>query len=384
MKTRIINILVMVILISGAYFILKTSKKNTTNMENLLLDPQNFDTIINGKKVELFTLINKGKIAIQCTNYGAHLVSIITPDKDGNFADILPGYKDLNGYLNDAMFSGCIVGPFANRIAGGTFMIDGIQYNLLINDGVNHLHSCPDGFHKEVFDANKEGNKVIMTLHVPDMKTGFPGNKEVTVIYELLSDNRFRMTIRMISDKKTLSNITNHAYFNLAGEGSETVLDHLIRIHADSITPIDQDLIPTGEIMPVSGTPLDLRELTPVGKMINETGNMQIRFGNGYDHNWVLSKETGILGIAASLVDPVSKRFLEVYTNQPGIQFYTGNFLDGSVTGKSGKPYKYRCALALEPQKFPDSPNHPNFPSAILEPGQVYEHIIEYIFGIQE
>lgn len=375
------------IFISLIFYFSKKNKPETQssiNMDTFLMDPAHFDTLLNGKKVLLFTMKNDRGIAVQCTNYGAHLVSIITPDKDGNYSDILLGYKNISGYLNDKIFSACVVGPFANRIAKGKFIIEGNEYNLLTNDGENHLHSEPDGFHKEVFDAVQEGNKVSMTLNVPDMKTGFPGNKQVIVIYELLPDNRFRMKLQMISDKKTLANMTNHAYFNLSGEGSESVLDHLIQIHADSITPVHKDLIPTGEIFPVADTPFDLRIPTPIGKMINDTSDIQILYGGGYDHNFILSKSPGTLGKAARVVDPASKRSLEVYTNQPGIQFYSSNFMDGTVTGKSGKPYKYRSAIALEPQKYPDSPNHPDFPSPILEPGQVYEHIIEYVFGVIE
>jgi aldose 1-epimerase len=385
MKNRMILFLTLAVFITLIYFFFnKTETQSTKKMETLLMATQKYDTTINGKKVSLFTLKNKGGIVVQCTNYGAHLVSIITPDKAGNYADILLGYNSIEGYLNDKIFSACVVGPFANRIAKGKFIIDDMTYTLLINDGENHLHSGPDGFHKEIYDAVQEGNKVTMTLSVPDMKTGFPGNKLVTVIYELLPDNRFRMKLQMRSDKKTLANLTNHAYWNLSGEGSESILEHLIQIHADSMTPVYKDLIPTGEILSVENTPFDLRSMTPVGKMINDTSNIQIRFGGGYDHNFVLSKETGTLGKAAHVIDPVSRRSLEVYTNQPGIQFYSSNFMDGSATGKSGKPYKYRSALALEPQKYPDSPNHINFPSPILEPGQVYEHIIEYVFGVEE
>jgi aldose 1-epimerase len=383
-RKKYLFFIILAIFLGIIYVILSVSQKHSRRMVSLLIDPGNFDTTINGKTTELFTLRNPGGMVVQFTNYGAHLVSLITPDRNDQYADILLGYNDIRGYMADRIYSGSLVGPFANRIANGRFVIDGVEYSLLLNDGKNHLHSAPEGFNREVFDAVREGNKVTMTLEIPDMKSGFPGNKKLTVIYELFPDNRFRMTYRMISDKKTPVNLTNHAYFNLSGEGNGTVLYHLIEINADSLTPVREDLIPTGEIMAVAGTPFDLRRPVPVGKMINDTGNEQIRYGRGYDHNWILVRGGGILTKAARLSDPLSGRFLEVHTNQPGVQMYTGNFLDGSLKGKSGRFYPYRSALTLETQKYPDSPNHPNFPSTILGPGQVYEHITEFIVGAEK
>jgi aldose 1-epimerase len=374
-------IIAMTAIVTIVYF---TIKKSKNPMEALLVKKENFDTLIGGKKVQLFTLRNVGGITVQLTNYGGHLVSIITPDKEGKYADILLGYKNIDSYISDGMFQGAIVGPFANRIAKGKFSIDGHEYSLLINNGENNLHSAPDGFNKEIFEAKQEGNKVTMTASVPDMKSGFPGNKIVTLSYELLTDNKLRLKFTMTTDKKTLCNMTIHPYFNLAGEGSGPVLDHFLQIFADSVTTIDAGLIPTGEISSVDNTPFDFREPTAIGKMVDDTTNLQIKYGGGYDHNWVLSKKAGTFGIAVRVVEPVSKRFLEVYTNQPCVQFYGGNFIDGKSTGKSGKPYNYRCALALEPQKYPDSPNHSNFPSTILEPGHVYEHVSEFVFGVEK
>jgi aldose 1-epimerase len=276
---------------------------------------------------------------------------------------------------------GCIIGPNVNVIAKGRFNIDGIEYQLPVKNGGNNSHSGPDGFYKEVFDAKQEGNKVTLNLKVADMKGGFPGNRIVTAVYELIPGDTLSLEMTMTSDKKTIANMTNHAYFNLEGEGSEDVLDHIIQVFADSITPYYKDHVPTGEIISVENTPFDLRQPVPVGKAIN-SDNEQIKFGKGYDHNFVLSKKQGESGIAVRLADLKSKRILDLFTDQPGIQIYTGNYLDGTITGRSGKPYNYRSGIAMEPQKYPDTPNHENFPSSVLEPGNVYRHNIKYVFGV--
>jgi aldose 1-epimerase len=381
-KTSVIALLLVAVIVT-VYYTAKKANKSLYPGKELLMKKENFDTIINGKKVELFTLQNKGGITVQLTNYGGYLVSIITPDKDRKYADVLLGYNRIDSYLTDRMLQGCIVGPYAHLIAKGKFSIDGIAYQLDVKNGGNNVHSRPDGFYKEVFDAEQEGNRVTMIARVPDMKSGFPGNRIVTAIYELLPNDTLKLSLSMTTDKKTICNMTNHAYFNLAGEGTTDVLNHLIQIFADSITPYYQGYIPTGEIVTVENTPFDFGKPLPIGKRINADNDL-IRYGKGYDHNFVLSKKPGETGIAVRLSEPVSKRFLEIYTNQPGIQFYTGNYMDGTVIGKSGKPYNYRYGVALEPQKYPDSPNHPNFPSPILEPGKVYCHIIKYAFGVEK
>ena len=352
-------------------------------MDALLIKNQNFETIIDGKKVKLFTLSNKNGITVQLTNYGAYLVSILTPDKDGTYADVLMGYNSMDGFLRDNAFMGCLVGPVANRITKGKFNLDGKEYTLFTGKGKSHLHSTPDGFHKEVFDAQQINNKVIMTLKVPDMKTGFPGNKIVTAIYELLPNDVLRLTFTLISDKKTLCNMTNHAYFNLTGDESKSILDHKLMVNSGSITLLNQEQNPTGEIKSVENTPFDFRELTLIGKRIDEDDE-QLHFGKGYDENFILSKNKGEFGLAVHLSETKSKRFLKIYTNQPAIQVYTSNYQNSSAVGKSGKFHKLRCSIALEPQKFPDAPNHPDFPSIIIEPGEVYEHISEYVFGVEK
>jgi aldose 1-epimerase len=350
-------------------------------VSELLSKRENFDTLVDGKKVELFTLRNPGGIAVQLTNYGGYLVSVITPDKDGHYADVLLGYNKIRDYFNDKMMQGCIVGPNVNIMAKGRFKIDSIEYQLPVKNGGNNGHSGPDGFYKEVFNARQEGNKVTLTLKVADMKTGFPGNRIVTAVYELLPLDTLSLEMTMTSDRKTIANMTNHAYFNLAGEGTKDVLEQSVQVFADSITPYKRDHIPTGEITAVTNTPFDFRQPTRIGAMIN-AGNEQINYGNGYDHNYVLSKRKEEMGLAVRLIDTQSGRFLELYTNQPGLQLYTGNYLDGTIIGRSGKPYKFRYGIALEPQKYPDTPNHPNFPSSVLEPGKVYRHQIKYLFGV--
>lgn len=383
MKIRFIIILLFII---PTVF---TSCKNTSDtpvstVNSLLLTPSDFDTVINDTRVELFTLQNQGGITVQLTNYGATIASIIAPASDGSYADVTLGYINIEGYLTDNMNLGCIVGPFANRIGGGNFTIGKDHYQLEINDGMNTLHSGRNAFSKKVWKAAQTGNTVTMVYDAKDMEAGFPGNITATAVYTLTPDNKLELKITAQTDKSTHINLTNHAYFNLAGEGSGSILGHQIQILSDKVTPVDSMLIPTGEFMPVENTPFDLRQLVLIEKGINQKDNIQMAYGNGYDHNWVLNKKPGELALAAKLVDPVSKRVLELYTNQPGLQFYSGNFMNGTVTGKSGKVYNYRNALALEPQYFPDSPNQPAFPSTLLEPGKLYEHITVYSFAIAQ
>jgi len=348
-----------------------------------LMKRSDFDTIINEKKVELFTLCNNRGITVQVTNYGGHIVSVFVPDRNGSYDDVVLGYRSISEYLEHRLYQACIIGPYAYVISKGRFSIDGQEYQLKLNNGVNNLHSFPDGFDRQVFDAKQSKNKVTMSAEIPHMKNGFPGNRKVTVIYELLADNTLKLELKMTTDRKTICNLTNHAYFNLAGEGNDDIQDHIIQIFADSITPYGPGAVPTGKIIPVEGTPFDLRVPVPIRKMIN-SDHEQIRGGRGYDRNFVLAKKKEEYGMAARLMEPSSGRYLEIYTNQPGIQFYSGNYLNGTVTGKSGKPYKSRCALCLEPMKYPDSPNHPDFPSTLLEPGEEYYNIIDYKFGIYQ
>ena len=383
---KLISILALgLVVLSGITSCKPTTSEKITPPESLFVSADNFDTIIDNRKTELFTLQNQGGIAVQLTNYGASIVSVITPDKYGNYADITLGYKNIQGYLTDNMNLGCIVGPFANRIGKGTFTVDGKTYQLELNDnGINTLHSGKNAISKKIWTATQDGNKVTMSYDAPDMEAGFPGNIKVTAVYTLTAENRLELKITATSDKNTFINLTNHAYFNLGGEGSGPITSHKIQILADNITPVDSALIPTGELLPVSSTPFDLRNPVVIGQGIDQKENQQIVFGNGYDHNWVLNNYTGLTQKVAVLSDSVSGRFMELSTNQPGLQFYSGNFMNGTVTGKAGKPYNFRNALALEPQFFPDSPNQTKFPSTLLEPGKIYEHISIYSFGVSE
>ncbi len=345
--------------------IIKNNFKTTVKAEN-------FKKEINGKQVDLFTLKNSEGAVVMVTNYGARIVSIQMPDKNGEFADVTLGYNSIDEYLTDSYFFGCVAGRYANRIAKGQFEIDGQKYQAELNEGENMLHGGKIGFDKLVWDAKQDStNKLTLTLLSPDGDQGFPGNLNVKVVYTLTDDNEVVMDYEATTDKTTVVNLTNHAYFNLKGEGNETILDHEMQIFASNTTPVATDLIPTGEITSVEGTPLDFRSPKKIGKDIN-VETEQMKNGNGYDHNWVLDKKEGELSLALRLSEETSGRVLELYTTEPGVQFYSGNFIDGTVAGKAGDIYKYRSGLAIEPQHFPDSPNHDNFPGTVLKPGETY------------
>ena len=351
-------------------------------LPDIAVKSSDFETITGGKEVKLFNLTNENGMIVQITNYGACIVSILLPSIDGNYTDVALGYKNIEGYLNDRMSSGCIVGRYANRISKGSFEIDGVRYQLEINNNENTLHSGSSNYGKFVWDAYQSGDSVFMNYLSPHMDGGFPGELKVSLIYALTDDNKLEMIYTAETTAKTVVNLTNHAYFNLAGEGSGEITGHLIMINGDHITPVNQQLIPSGKFLPVENTPFDLREEVKIGKMIDHD-NEQISFGNGYDHNWVLNKENpGDLSFAASYSDPESGNTLRIYTTEPGIQLYTGNFMNGTLTGKSGTAYHFRNGLALEAQHFPDSPNQPAFPSTLLKPGEKYyqKTVLEFVF----
>jgi len=350
----------------------------------VLIDKKGFETELDGKKVDLFTLKNANGMVVQITNYGGRVVALWTPDKNGNFNDIVIGYETLNGYLNShEIYYGALIGRYGNRIAKGKFTLNGKEYTLAKNNGENHLHGGVKGFNNVVWDAKQiDGQTLELTYLSPDMEEGYPGNLHVKVQYKLTDDNVLKIQYWATTDKPTPINLTNHAYFNLNGVGSGDILKEILQINADNYTPVDSGLITTGAISPVEGTPLDFRKPTAVGARINNDFE-QLKFGKGYDFNWVLNKSNSGLNYAAKVVDPSSGRTLEVYTNEPGLQVYTGNFLDGSDKGK-GKVFTHRSAICLETQHFPDSPNHPNFPSTILNPGKEYYSICEYKFGVEK
>ncbi len=332
---------------------------------------------VDGKMVDLYTLTNANGLVMKVTNYGGIVVSFIVPDRDGNMADIVLGYDQLEGYVENNPYFGCIVGRYGNRIGKAKFSLEGQEYTLAANNGENSLHGGIKGFDKVVWDAapvtNDTSVAVVFKYLSPDGEEGFPGNLEVTVTYTLTNDNEFKIDYHAATDKTTVVNLTHHSYWNLAGEGSGDILGHELMLNADTFTPVDAGLIPTGELPSVEGTPMDFRVPTAIGARIDEDYE-QLNFGKGYDHNWVLNKEKeGVMTLAATLYEPETGRFMEIFTEEPGIQFYSGNFLDGSIIGKSDVPYEFRNGLCLETQHYPDSPNKPDFPSVVLKPGEEYK-----------
>jgi len=333
--------------------------------------------------MELYTLTNKNGVQVAITNYGGRVVSIRVPDRQGQMADIVLGFDNLDGYLGNDPYFGAIVGRYANRIAKGRFTLDGVEYKLALNDGPNSLHGGTKGFDKVVWKAMelaKENSALELTYLSKDGEEGYPGNLSVKVTYTLSDENELWIDYRATTDKDTVLNLSNHSYFNLAGEGNGDILQHLMMINADRFTPVDATLIPTGELRSVAATPFDFRHPTAIGARINDD-NEQLKLGHGYDHNFVLDRKGSGLVLAARVVEPTSGRVLEVKTTQPGIQFYTGNFLDGTIHGKGGKVYGHRSAFCLETQHFPDSPNHPGFPSTELKPGQTFHQITVFKFS---
>jgi len=342
--------------------------------------------------IKLYSLKNKNGMQVGITNYGAIITSIIVPDRDGKMADIALGYNRVEDYINavDKPYFGSIVGRYGNRIAKGKFTIDGEEYTLATNNGVNHLHGGVIGFDKVVWDAKPiSGNGytgVQLSYLAKDREEGYPGNLQIKVTYKLTDDNEILVQYHATTDKATPVNLTQHTYFNLAGEGNGTILDHQLHLNADHYTPVDEGLIPTGEIAAVKDTPFDFTTAHPQSKAIGRDigqENEQLKFGLGYDHNFVLNKEgkQGQMTLAATVYEPTSGRFMETFTEEPGIQFYCGNFLDGRLLGKAGKPYIYRSGFVLETQHYPDSPNQKNFPSTILQPGETYSTKTIYRFS---
>ncbi len=353
--------------------------------EPVTVDTKKFGTLIDGKKVDLFTLQNKNGIVTQITNFGGRVVTLWVPGKDGNFEDVVLGYETIEGYLNsNEVYYGALIGRYGNRIGGGEFLLNDTVYSLAQNDGKNHLHGGIKGFNDVIFDVEQPDSRtVVLTYTSPHMEEGYPGELDVEVKYQLTEVNELRIEYKAYTDRPTPVNLTHHSFFNLKGAGEGTINDHLLQINADYYTPVNEGLIPTGEIAPVEGTPLDFREPAAIGERLGEDFE-QLEFGNGYDHNWVLYEAAEGLTFAARVVEPHSGRTLEVYTNEPGLQFYGGNFLDGSDTGKYGKTYEHRSAFCLETQHFPDSPNKENFPSTILNPGEEYYSVCVYKFGVEE
>ncbi|HDR50079.1 MAG TPA: galactose mutarotase [Mariniphaga anaerophila] len=351
------------------------------------LKAENFQTAINGKKTDLYFLKN-GNISAAITNYGGRIVSLCVPDRSGEPGDVVLGFSSIGDYLNAAeVFHGSLIGRVGNRIANGRFELDGEVYTLPLNNGPNHLHGGPEGFHNVVWDIKEVTDTSLVLSYLSiDGEMGYPGNLSVEVQYMLTQRNEVVISYRATTDKSTPVNLTNHAFFNLAGEANRTINNHLLTINADYYTPVDSTLIPLGQNAPVEGTPFDFRRAKSIGQDLQmQAVNEQLQHGLGYDHNFVLNKpEYGVMSWAATVVDPESGRKMEIYTQEPGIQFYGGNFMDGSDTGKFGRTFDFRESFALETQHYPDSPNQPKFPSIILRPGEEYSTISVYRFGIEK
>lgn len=334
-----------------------------------------------GSNVTIYTL-KSPQIEVRVMTYGARVVSITTPDKNGKMADVVLGYDSLEGYIKDnKTYFGAIVGRYGNRIAGGKFSLDGKEYQLSVNEGTNTLHGGKEGFNSHNWTGKEIPGGVEFTLVSDDGDQGFPGKLTVHVRYTL-QGNKLAIHYNATTDKPTVVNLTNHTYFNLSGAGSGTILNEKITIYGDKFTPVDAKLIPTGELKPVAGTPFDFTKAETIGARINND-NEQLKLGHGYDHNWVLNGKMGTLHPAARVFDPASGRVLIEDTTEPGVQFYTGNFLDGSFSGPNGK-YDFRTGLCLETQHYPDSPNHPSFPTTELKPGQTYTSETTWTFTVEK
>ncbi len=344
---------------------------------------------VDGKPVSVFYMTNGKGMRADISNYGGIVRSLDVPDRNGNPADVVLGYASVAEYLETTPYFGAIVGRYGNRIAKGRFTLDGREYQLAVNNNnINHLHGGLKGFDKVIWDAepymDADGVSLKLTYLSKDGEEGYPGNLKCTVIYTLTKNNELKIDYEATTDKPTVLNLTNHSYFNLAGQGNGDILGHEVMINADHITPVDETLIPTGELRPVKGTPFDFTTPHKIGERIDQTSDEQIRFGGGYDHNFVLNKKGNELSLAARVYEPTSGRVMEVYTTEPGVQFYTGNFLDGTIVGKEGKVYKRRYGFCLETQHFPDSPNkqdNPKFPSVVLRPGQKFTSQTIYRFS---
>ena len=344
-----------------------------------------FGKTTEGQSVDIYTLRNRRGMEARITNYGGIVVSLTAPDRDGKFADVVLGYNDLQTYMRPPFpYFGAIIGRYGNRIAKGRFTLNGVEYKLAVNNGENHLHGGLRGFDKVVWTAHERkstaGPALALNYLSKDGEEGYPGNLRVTVVYTLTNNNELKIDYTAATDKDTVTNLTHHSYFNLAGEGNGDILDHRVVLRANSFIPTDAGSIPTGEIRNVAGTPFDFLKANTIGARINNDDE-QLKFGNGYDHTWVINGRMGTLRQAAIVYEATSGREMEVWTTEPGVQFYTGNFLDAAIIGKSGKPYPRRSGFCLETQHYPDSPNRPNFPTTTLRKGAVYHSTTIYRFS---
>jgi aldose 1-epimerase len=345
-----------------------------------------------GTPVEIYTLHNSKGAEAHIMTYGGIVQKLLMPDKNGNFADVVNGFDTLDGYTNPKYTGACpyfgaLIGRYGNRIGGAKFILEGQTYQLATNNGPNSLHGGVKGFDKVVWtavkaDVGSEGPRLVLNYLSKDGEEGFPGNLNVTATYTLTEDNGLKLQFKAITDKPTIANLTHHSYFNLNGQGNGDILGHLVTINSDQTTPVDSGLITTGMFADVAGTPFDFRKPTAIGAHIDDKDTV-LQYGPGYDHNWVINKPFGKFGLMARVVSPTSGRVMEVWSDEPGLQFYAGNFLDGTLTGKDGKVYQRRYAFCMEPQHYPDSPNKAAWPSVELKPGQTYHNTIEYKFSAE-
>ncbi len=344
-----------------------------------------FGNLPDGREVDLYVLTNQKGMQVSITTYGGIVTALTAPDRRDRLADVVLGFDRLDLYLDGHPYFGAIVGRYANRISKGTFTLAGKTHTLTVNSNDNHIHGGVKGFDKKLWEpqprSTRAGSQLELACVSEDGEEGYPGRLEVTVTYTLTHDSTLRIDYRATTDKATPVNLTNHSYFNLAGHGSGSILDHRVSINADRFTPIESGLVPTGALRKVTGTPMDLRKPIVIGEGIDDDDE-QLDLAGGYDHNWVLNKDDGDMPLAARISDPATGRVMEVLTREPGMQFYTANFLDGSLVGKDGAAYTRRCALCLETQHFPDSPNQPAFPSTILGPGDLYDTTTIYRFSV--
>ena len=357
-----------------------------THAASSMITTKPFGTTSTGEKVTQYTLTNDQGASVSIINYGGIVTSLKIPDRKGKYADVVLGFKTLDEYEKPGPYFGALIGRYGNRIANGEFTLDRKTYHLARNNNGQALHGGLKGFEKVIWNAapieTKQGPSLKLTYVSKDGEEGYPGNLSVTATYTLTNRNELKIVYRAKTDKATIVNLTHHSYFNLSGHGGGDILDHLVTIHANKYTPVDKVLIPTGKLASVKGTPFDFRKSTPIGARINEA-NEQLKNGKGYDHNWVADKLPGHLGMIAKVEDPRSGRVMEVISTEPGVQFYSGNFLDGTIIGKGNKVYNFRNGFCFEPQHFPDSPNHKNFPSTVLRPGETYKNTIIYRFSTE-
>ena len=346
---------------------------------------QSFGKTDAGENVDLYTLRNANGVEAKITNFGGILVSLKVADRNGKFDDVVLGFNDFDNYLKkNAPYLGALIGRYGNRIAKGRFTLNGVEYKLAVNNGENHLHGGIKGFDKVVWTGHemktKTGPAVVLTYLSKDGEEGYPGNLNVRVVYTLTNNNEIKIDYSATTDKDTVTNLTHHSYFNLAGEGNGDILNHLVTINASRFVPTDAGSIPIGELRKVAGTPFDFLKATAIGARINQDDE-QLKLGNGYDHTWVINGLPGRLRLAATAYEQTAGRVMQVWTTEPGMQFYTGNFLDGTLTGKAGKLYPRRSGFCFETQHYPDSPNHPSFPTTTLRKGATYKSTTIYRFS---